>query len=129
MSARPFITPTYQANLNSALRDVVVRLNQGLIWEAWESLKTLYYMSPPKVEEECREEYEKIEAELHKIIGKKSMDIGITQARQRKQIFRYLYRQNWKFLTRIKQSLFDKGYLEKRSRKVDTNVPESFFAR
>lgn len=124
-----FITPTYQANLNSAIRDVIIRLNHGYVYEAWEALQTLFYMLHPDVQKDCEEKLKQIRTQLKKILGDRDLDVAYTQAKQRRKIFRLLTTHNRELLGLIMKSLFEHGYLERKPKPIPTNIPEEFFTR
>lgn len=114
-TARPFITPTYQANLNAAIRDVVYCLNHNLIMEGWRCLKTLHLLVTPPVREDVqvKMKYDEIRMSLHRFgFFNGSMDWTLTRASQKGQLLKFLNLKNDEFFQVLINSLHKNGYLE-----------------
>ena len=119
----PYITPTYQANLNVAWRDVIAALSNADYMHAWECLQTFFEcVAPPEVEKECLKEYEKLQRnfENSKVEG---VDSFQTLANSFEACEQVLIAELRPFCRKVKLSLFAHGYLEKEQRVIPTNSP------
>lgn len=104
-------TPTYQSNLNAAIRDVAIRLTSGLIYETWLSLETLYALLPPDCEPIVQAKYVEIAQVMNNIRSIQGIDIYDTRKKQHKINRTTLQRENFELFREIKKILFEKKWL------------------
>ncbi len=113
MSEQHWATPTYQSNLNAAIRDVAIRLSSGLLFESWLSLKTLYVLLPPNVEIEVEKKFKQIEAEMRNVDATiKGADYYDTKRARAKKSRDIILNSNFELFRAIKTSLYSNGWLE-----------------
>lgn len=125
MSEQHWATPTYQSNLNAAIRDVAIRLSSGLLFESWLSLKTLYVLLPPTVENDVAPKYQKIEKAMQNVNNIKGTDYYDTKRIKAKESRAIMLNANFELFRAIKHSLYSKGWLENQGVKPRYNdVPE-----
>ena len=122
-----YITPTLQANWNLAIGDIIRCFNAGLIYEAWLALQTLYDLLPPE-KPELKENYKIVRN--HFINIKNNFESQATESASYEAIvtsfhngLTILRKEMRPFFAEIYQLLYKGGYLEKRSRQIDTNAP------
>lgn len=106
------MTPTYQSNLNAAIRDVVIRLTAGEIASAWEGLRTLFALLPPECNRECRADFDKVKRKLQDINSTRGIDYYDTMLRRSIGTKAYLCDACYLLFEKMKDSLHHKGYLE-----------------
>ena len=109
----PYVTPTYQSNLMLALGDVIRALNADRIYEGWNCLRTLYYLSPPAVMAEVTPTYDILCRQMNRILRVKGVDVYQSIKLHRKELIKFLRSANYEFLLTLKNSLHKHHYLEK----------------
>jgi len=128
VSGRVWITPLCQKVLGKALDIVVSRLSEGDQLQIWQSLKTLYHVSPLDVKKECKKLFNEITKEVTMRSTPRSLRTAGTEAQTTMELHRFLYQRNYAFLDLIIKTLDQKGYYKPKPREVPTNVPKDFFA-
>lgn len=123
-TARVFITPICQRILGNALDYVVKARNMGDPVEVWESLKTLYYISPPKVQEDCQKLFDDISSQVQTLSIPRSLRNAGVQVQTSNKLEQFLFRNNQIFLKLISKSLYERGYMVPKQRKIPSNIPE-----
>jgi hypothetical protein len=125
MSARPFITPTYQTNLNLALREVIIARNEHRDDDAWTALETLYVIAPKKVRKEVQKAFEHAQSQL--MIERNSLgsDLVMRKLQSSLKTNNFLRKAAFDLLMQIKDVLEEKGYLESKPKDVMSNIPKA----
>ncbi len=120
MSEQHWATPTYQSNLNAAIRDVAIRLTTGCIYESYLALETLYALLPPDCEEQVSKKYAEIQKEMKYISTLKGVNSYDTKLVQQKLNSKTLRQANFALFREIKKVLFEHHWLVNESNRPAT---------
>lgn len=125
-SAYKYITPTLQSNFNYAIGEVLKRMNNMDIADTWQAIETLYTILPPKIFEQVQSEYKTIIAKVNKVNSGDSVDYMamVTANNETKRVLGELA---IPFFRRMYEALYAGGYLEKKTRAIESNVGPKFF--
>ncbi len=110
VSNRVWITPLCQKVIGKAFDIVVSRLSEGDQVQIWESLKTLYHVSPLDVKKECKHLFEEISREAQIYTTPRSLRTAEAQVQTTMDLRRFFYQHNYEFLDLLVETLDKKGY-------------------
>jgi hypothetical protein len=113
-SGSPFITPTFQAVLNSQLKKVTDALDSGAPVDSFIKLRTLIMLLNPKDRKELMEnDVAHIHAEVNRAMRTEGVDLYTTRRKRTRQVRSTLRRHLLELFTKVMTKLHDGGYLEK----------------
>ncbi len=115
-SGSPFITPTFQAVLNSQLKKVTDALDSGEPINSFIKLRTLIMLLNPKDRKELMEnDVAHIHAEVNRAMRTEGVDLYMTRRKRNSQVRSTLRRHLLELFTKVMTKLHDGGYLEKQA--------------
>jgi len=111
-----FVTNIYQAPLINAIQSVLLTINTDEPLAAWQTLRSLYHIIPPDSKKTLTTHYENIQRNLAHLSRKNLVaDPLLTNLNQHAEFNHYLQEKNLFLLSKIIETLFNDGYLEKPS--------------
>lgn len=118
-SGSPFITPTFQAVLNSQLKKVTDALDSGSPIDSFIKLRTLIMLLNPKDRKEMMEnDVAHIHAEVNRAMRTEGVDLYMTRRKRTVRVRSTLRRHLLELFTKVMTKLHDGGYLERQQKKV-----------
>lgn len=113
--SQKFIFPTLQSILIRSWNDIILALGEADTRLAWERVQTFFEdVVPPKVEEECSNDYRKLKAKVQRANQTpEGSDDYMTAVAIRNEVDNVLNEELRPFMNRVKHSLFAHNYLEK----------------
>jgi len=127
ISKRIFITPLYQQGLSYAFLEALKALNSGDPLQAWDALRTFYYVSPEDCQKDVEELFVKVEKELTQEAKRHPISMIDRQVEIPMRLRNRCSGKAWIFFNDLKQSLIKRGYLQIKQKDIplgfQRNIP------
>ncbi len=115
-SGSPFITPTFQAVLNSQLKKTTDALDAGDPIDSFIKLRTLIMLLNPTDRTELMEnDVAHIHTEVNRAMKTEAVDLYTTRRKRTSQVRSTLRRHLLELFTKVMTKLHEGGYLEKQA--------------